>query len=250
MARDGGDREVVVLDYGGQYSQLIARRVRECGVFSELLPAPRRRSSEVARAQAAAGSSCRAVRPRCTRDGAPRAGPGCSSWACRCSASVTACSCSCTSSAGASSSAEVGEFGRSELTVVRARACCSRACPREQTCWMSHRDTVFEAPPGFTALASSSGSPVAAVEDERARHLRDPVPPRGRPHALRAGDPDALPDGDLRLRARLVGRLDRRGADRADPRAGRRRAASSAGCPVASTPRWRRCSCTARSAIS
>jgi GMP synthase (glutamine-hydrolysing) len=37
--------------------------------------------------------------------------------------------------------------------------------PREQTCWMSHRDTVFEPPPGFTALASSTVSPVAAVED-------------------------------------------------------------------------------------
>src|SRR5208283_3140678 len=37
--------------------------------------------------------------------------------------------------------------------------------PREQTCWMSHRDTVFEPPPGFTALASSTASPVAAVED-------------------------------------------------------------------------------------
>jgi GMP synthase (glutamine-hydrolysing) len=37
--------------------------------------------------------------------------------------------------------------------------------PREQTCWMSHRDTVFEPPPGFTSLASSSSSPVAAVED-------------------------------------------------------------------------------------
>jgi GMP synthase (glutamine-hydrolysing) len=37
--------------------------------------------------------------------------------------------------------------------------------PREQTCWMSHRDTVIEPPPGFTALASSSVSPVAAVED-------------------------------------------------------------------------------------
>jgi GMP synthase (glutamine-hydrolysing) len=37
--------------------------------------------------------------------------------------------------------------------------------PKEQTCWMSHRDTVIEPPPGFTALASSSVSPVAAVED-------------------------------------------------------------------------------------
>ena len=36
--RDIRQDEVVVLDYGGQYSQLIARRVRECGVFSELLP--------------------------------------------------------------------------------------------------------------------------------------------------------------------------------------------------------------------
>jgi GMP synthase (glutamine-hydrolysing) len=37
--------------------------------------------------------------------------------------------------------------------------------PSEQTCWMSHRDTVFEPPPGFAALASSTASPVAAVED-------------------------------------------------------------------------------------
>ena len=40
-----------------------------------------------------------------------------------------------------------------------------RGLPREQTCWMSHRDTVFEPPPGFTALASSTGSPVAAIQD-------------------------------------------------------------------------------------
>ena len=61
--------------------------------------------------------------------------------------------------------AEVGEFGRSQLDRRGARAGSSTACPAEQSCWMSHRDTVFEAPPGFTALASSTESPVAAMED-------------------------------------------------------------------------------------
>ena len=61
--------------------------------------------------------------------------------------------------------APVGEFGRSQLDGARATAGCWRACPHEQACWMSHRDTVFEAPPGFTPLASSTESPVAAFED-------------------------------------------------------------------------------------
>jgi GMP synthase (glutamine-hydrolysing) len=60
--------------------------------------------------------------------------------------------------------AEVGEFGRSRLTVSHGGRLL-RGLPSEQTCWMSHRDTVFEAPPGFTALASSTESPVAAMED-------------------------------------------------------------------------------------
>jgi len=60
--------------------------------------------------------------------------------------------------------AEVGEFGRSDLHVSDTGTLL-KGMPREQTCWMSHRDTVYEAPPGFTALASSTSSPVAAVED-------------------------------------------------------------------------------------
>jgi len=60
--------------------------------------------------------------------------------------------------------AEVGEFGRSELHVTEPGVLL-QGMPKEQTCWMSHRDTVFAPPPGFTALASSSASPVAAVED-------------------------------------------------------------------------------------
>ncbi|HEY1356877.1 MAG TPA: glutamine-hydrolyzing GMP synthase, partial [Thermoleophilaceae bacterium] len=60
--------------------------------------------------------------------------------------------------------AEVGEFGRSQL-LVSNEGRLLRGLPAEQTCWMSHRDTVFEPPPGFTALGSSTESPVAATED-------------------------------------------------------------------------------------
>jgi GMP synthase (glutamine-hydrolysing) len=60
--------------------------------------------------------------------------------------------------------AEIGEFGRSQLTVVDTGRLLA-GTPEQQSCWMSHRDTVYEPPPGFTALARSTESPVAAIED-------------------------------------------------------------------------------------
>jgi GMP synthase (glutamine-hydrolysing) len=56
------------------------------------------------------------------------------------------------------------EFGRTPLELVDDGGRLLAGLPKEQQCWMSHRDCVFEAPPGFTALASSPGSPVAACE--------------------------------------------------------------------------------------
>ncbi|MGZ5342793.1 MAG: glutamine-hydrolyzing GMP synthase, partial [Solirubrobacterales bacterium] len=60
--------------------------------------------------------------------------------------------------------APTGEFGRTELKVGEPGRLLE-GLPAEQLCWMSHRDTVFEPPPGFTALAASPESPVAACED-------------------------------------------------------------------------------------
>src|ERR687893_585614 len=61
--------------------------------------------------------------------------------------------------------ADSGEFGRTQLTVAGAGGSLLAGLPAEQPCWMSHRDSVFEPPAGFTALAASPGSPVAACED-------------------------------------------------------------------------------------
>jgi GMP synthase (glutamine-hydrolysing) len=60
--------------------------------------------------------------------------------------------------------AESGEFGRTEIALREGGGRLLGELPEEQSCWMSHRDSVFEPPPGFDALASSPGSPVAACE--------------------------------------------------------------------------------------
>jgi GMP synthase (glutamine-hydrolysing) len=154
--------EVLVLDYGGQYSQLIARRVRECGVFSELLPhhvgvdeVRRRRPKGLI----LSGGPASVYAP-----GAPRLDPELLELGIPVLGICYGMQALVLTLGGRVEGAEVGEFGRSTLTVADPGRLLA-GTPREQSCWMSHRDTVFEAPPGFAALASSTESPVAAVED-------------------------------------------------------------------------------------
>ncbi|MBJ7347663.1 MAG: glutamine-hydrolyzing GMP synthase [Thermoleophilaceae bacterium] len=155
-------KEVLVLNFGGQYSQLIARRVRECGVFSELLPHDV--SIEKLRERNPAGiilsggpasvyaDDAPEVRRELLEAGVPVLGI---CYGMQAMAQLLG---------GRVEQAEVGEFGRSTLT-VHEHGKLFAGLPEEQACWMSHRDTVYEAPPGFTALASSTQSPVAAFEN-------------------------------------------------------------------------------------
>ena len=152
----------MVVDYGGQYSQLIARRVRECGVFSELLP------HHVPLAEIAArrprgiilsGGPASVYAPD-----APRLELGLLELGVPVLGICYGMQLLVHELGGRVEQAEVGEFGRSDLTVDEPGVLL-RETPREQTCWMSHRDTVFAPPPGFTALAHTSTSPVAAVEN-------------------------------------------------------------------------------------
>jgi len=153
--------EVLVLDYGGQYSQLIARRIRECGVFSELLPhhvgvqeVRRRRPRGII----LSGGPASVHTP-----GAPRLDRALLDLGVPVLGICYGMQLLASELGGRVEGAEVGEFGRSELTVTEPGGLLAGQ-PATQTCWMSHRDTVYEAPPGFRALASSTGSPVAALE--------------------------------------------------------------------------------------
>src|SRR6202167_2808403 len=158
--------EVVVLDYGGQYSQLIARRIRDCGVFSELLPhhVP---LEEVAKRKPRgiilSGGPASVYAP-----GAPSLERGLLELGVPVLGICYGMQLLVHDLGGRVEQAEVGEFGRSELTVTTPGVLLA-GMPKEQPCWMSHRDPVFEPPQGFTALASSTGSPVAAVQDAARR---------------------------------------------------------------------------------
>jgi GMP synthase (glutamine-hydrolysing) len=153
--------EVVVLDYGGQYSQLIARRVRECGVFSELLPY-HVGAAEVARRRPK-GVILSGGPASVYADGAPPLELALLELGIPVLGICYGMQLIARELGGEVQGAEVGEFGRSRLTVADSGRLLA-GTPAEQTCWMSHRDTVFSAPPGFRALASSTASPVAAFE--------------------------------------------------------------------------------------
>jgi GMP synthase (glutamine-hydrolysing) len=155
--------EVVVLDFGGQYSQLIARRVRECGVFSELLP-HHVGAEEVARRKPK-GLILSGGPASVYADGAPRLDPQLLELGIPVLGICYGMQLLAAKLGGRVEGAEVGEFGRSKLT-VHEHGRLLAGLPAEQSCWMSHRDTVFAPPPGFTALASSSESPVAAFESQ------------------------------------------------------------------------------------
>src|SRR3954454_22024245 len=162
LEREVAAEEVVVLDFGGQYSQLIARRVRELAFFSELLP--HTVGIDEIRRRRPKGLILSGGPASVYAEGAPRLEPALLELGTPVLGICYGMQAIVLTEGGRVEGAEIGEVGRSRLTVSEPGRLLA-GTPAEQKCWMSHRDTVYAAPPGFTALASSSESPVAAVED-------------------------------------------------------------------------------------
>ena len=116
---------------------------------------------------------------------APSCDASCSSSASRCSASATGCRRWSRCSAAGSREPRPGEFGRTALTLADGGGRLLAGLPDEQQCWMSHRDAVFEPPPGLHRARLQPGLAGRRLREPRSRPLRHPVPPGGRPHPLR-----------------------------------------------------------------
>ena len=161
------EEKVLVIDFGGQYSLLIVRRVRELGVRAELMSW---RSAEPERIRA---SGCRGL----ILTGGPRSvtepgAPGCSPELLRLGIPVLGI-CYGMQLMALLEGGEVGPAGSSG-EYGGARLHCRESalfsgCPGESGCWMSHRDRVLRAPEGFAVTASSPDCPVAAMENAAAR---------------------------------------------------------------------------------
>ncbi len=155
--------EVLVVDFGGQYSQLIARRIRECGVFAELLP--HTTDFERIKERRAAALVLSGGPASVYSEGAPELRPELLALGVPVLGICYGMQAMVHALGGRVEGAEAGEFGRTPLELSNGGGRLLRGLPKQQQCWMSHRDCVFKAPPGFVPLASSPGSPVAACEN-------------------------------------------------------------------------------------
>ena len=159
---EGSIEEVLVLDFGGQYSQLIARRIRECGVFAELLPATA--SADSIRERRPKGLVLSGGPASVYEPGAPAFPTDLLELGIPMLGICYGMQAMVQTLGGKVEGAESGEFGRTELTLTDDGGRLLAGLPETQSCWMSHRDVVLEPPEGFTALASTPASPVAACE--------------------------------------------------------------------------------------
>ncbi len=155
---------MLVVDFGAQYAQLIARRVRECQVYSEIVPATMPVSQMLARQPAAfilSGGPASVHAP-----GAPPAPPGLFDAGVPVLGICYGFQLMVRDLGGVVARTGAGEYGATTLSMELAGAgALLGGLPQAQQVWMSHGDTCTRAPEGFMVTASTAGTPVAAAED-------------------------------------------------------------------------------------
>lgn len=157
------EQTVLVVDYGAQYAQLIARRVREANVYSEVVPHTASVAELTVRKPAAivlSGGPASVY-----ADGAPQVDPALFEQGIPVFGICYGFQAMAAALGGEVAHTGGSEYGRTPLSVVRAESRLLAHQPPESTVWMSHGDAVVRAPEGFTVTSSTPGAPVASFED-------------------------------------------------------------------------------------
>ncbi|HVQ18635.1 MAG TPA: glutamine-hydrolyzing GMP synthase [Actinomycetes bacterium] len=162
VSPDGFDT-VLVVDFGAQYAQLIARRVREARVYSEIVPHTMPVAEMLAkepRAIVLSGGPSSVYAP-----GAPSVDPALFSSGVPTFGICYGFQAMAQSLGGDVAHTGASEYGGTSLQVVDQESTLFGTLPGELSVWMSHGDSVVAAPTGFVVTAMSGGAPVAAFED-------------------------------------------------------------------------------------
>jgi GMP synthase (glutamine-hydrolysing) len=158
---------VLVVDYGAQYAQLIARRVREAKVYSEIVPHTTPVAEMLSRRPSAvilSGGPESVYAP-----GAPKADPALFATGIPVLGICYGLQAMALALGGAVGRTSAGEFGRTEVDLDPSCELLS-GLPARQTVWMSHRDAAVAMPAGFRGTARTAGAAIAAFEALE-RHL-------------------------------------------------------------------------------
>ncbi len=159
-------RPVLVVDFGAQYAQLIARRVREASVYSEIVP------HSITAAEVAARNPVGIVLsggPSSVYEaGAPELDPGILELGVPVLGICYGFQVIARALGGEVANTGLREYGSTAVRVTGGGGTLLAGQPDQQTVWMSHGDSVATAPAGFTVLASTASTPVAAFgSDDR-----------------------------------------------------------------------------------
>ena len=174
----GDSDTVLVVDFGAQYAQLIARRVRECHVYSEIVPSTTPAAEILARKPAAvilSGGPASVY-----AEDAPPAPDGLLAAGVPVLGICYGFQLMVSGLGGSVAHTGAGEYGATTLELLPPAGTAVRGAigvatgapggallsglPARQQVWMSHGDTCTVAPPGFTVTARTAATPVAAVE--------------------------------------------------------------------------------------
>ncbi|WP_407672872.1 glutamine-hydrolyzing GMP synthase [Pectinatus frisingensis] len=157
---------VLVIDFGGQYNQLIARRVRECGVYCEIVPYDY--SLEKIKAKNPKGIILTGGPASVYAKDTPQAVDGLFDINVPVLGICYGHQIIANELGGTVTHAETGEYGKTVLTLDNT-AKLFKDIEKENTCWMSHRDYVAKAPKDFTVIAQTHTGPVTAMANDQRR---------------------------------------------------------------------------------